>query len=549
MQSLSTSPNPGSRVARAEAMTQRLVLYLVATSASIAAAGAGALAAASANLAIVGAAGLLGAACLAFASSAWSLAGVLMIRSITDASAATPIVAELNAGSLVGIVIILSAAGLVAARLAEGRIAVRGLAVTFVIGGLIAYWFGIGVIRYGMDQTLTRELVRTASILAVALIAANSDRSITASRMGTIVVLAALIPAILVVWEAATSWSEMVGGGLRPRGTMSHPNAAAILFGIAAPMAAWKAIHDRAGVHYLWAAGLFVLAVLLTRSMGGLAQLIIAMLALGALSNNGPVYRIGVIVTVAAIVGVFVFDPLGISRVSEIESTNLSRAAGIAEAPPNSFEWRLINWAHFLDRWEEAKLLGHGLGATDEIVSPLAHLPHSDPIRFLVETGVLGVTLIAAAGLFVLSRLFRFARNGPNASFSGATLAVLAGVGTHALVTHVSFNTAPVYVLAALLGWFFFAAPEDDPETERDDRTDEPARPGAAFAPRRPAWAGAPRVRGAPGAPVATADGGRSGSDGRLGGASERLRRSAADSTFGQPRRRTLNRPPVSGEE
>lgn len=571
MQSLSASPGRRPRTARAEALTQRVVLYLVAASASVAAAGSGALAAASSNLAIVGAAGLLGAACLAFASSAWSLTGVLIIRGLTDASAEVPIVAGLNAGSLVGLVLIMSAGGLIAARLAEGRVAVRGLALTFVIGGLVGYWFGIGVLRYGMDQTLTRELVRTTSIIAVGLIAANSDRSITASRMGTIIVLAALIPAAFVAWEALSNWSEMVGGGLRPRGTMSHPNAAAILFGIAAPMAAWKAIHDRAGVHYLWAAGLLVLAVLLTRSMGGLAQLIVAMLALGVLQNKGIVYRLGVFLVVATLVGLFVFDPLGISRVSELEATGYEQVAVTAQ--PNSFEWRLINWRLLIDRWQETKLLGHGLGTTDEIVTPLGHLPHSDPIRFLVETGVLGVALIAAAGLFVLTRLYRYAKAGPNASFSGATLAVLAGVSTHALVTHVSFNTAPVYVLAALLGWILFAAPDnareaevgDDGADERDRSRDRAERTGLGrFAPRRPAWAGATGVRGAPGAPVGNPERAplhapvRTASERAAASAAARSThaanlkgsvRSAADSTFGQPTHRTLSRPRMSGEE
>src|SRR5690606_4397899 len=214
-----------------------------------------------------------------------------------------------------------------------------------------------------------------------------------------------------------------------------------------------KAMHDGGGVRYLFAAVFFIAAVLLTRSTGGLAQILIALLALGAVENRRPAYRLGALVIVALIVGQFVFDPLGISRVSEFESTELERSAAVVEAPPNSFEWRLINWRRLLDRWEDAPLLGHGLGSTDEIVSPLNHLPHSDPVRFLVETGALGLTLISAAYLLVIRRLLRMMRQGPHASFAGATLATVVGVSTHGLVTHVSFNTAPVYVFVALLAW------------------------------------------------------------------------------------------------
>src|SRR5690606_21127993 len=223
-------------------------------------------------------------------------------------------------------------------------------------------------------------------------------------RMGTIVVVAALIPAILVVNEAVTHWQEMVGGGLRPRGTMSHPNAAAILFGIAAPVAVWKFTHDGGGKRYLWAAGFFVFAVLLTRSLGGLAQTTVGLLALGALQQGGSrLFRVGVFVAVAAIAYVFIADPLGISRVSELESTTLQIQQGAQDN--NSFEWRLVNWSLFLDKWQESRLLGFGLGTTDEIIAPLGHLPHSDPIRFLVETGLLGMGLVIVGVLLVVNRL------------------------------------------------------------------------------------------------------------------------------------------------
>ena len=52
----------------------------------------------------------------------------------------------------------------------------------------------------------------------------------------------------------------------------------------------------------------------------------------------------------------------------------------------------------------------------------------------------------------------------PWSAFPYPPLAIVAGVSTHALVTHVSFNTAPVYVLAALLGWVLTDHPEAPPK-------------------------------------------------------------------------------------
>ncbi|MCB9491225.1 MAG: O-antigen ligase family protein [Dehalococcoidia bacterium] len=441
---------------------RRLWPVLLALAGSTAATAGGALAAASPSLAMVGAAGVVGMATLAFASSALALLGVLTIRSLTDSFATVPIVAGLNAGAVVGLVLIASAGALVVARIVEKGSRIQALPMTIILSFGVVYWFGIGLLHYGADPSLIRELVRMLSILAVALIAANSDRSVTASRLGMIIVVAAMIPAVLVVWEAISHWPEMVGGGLRPRGTMSHPNAAAILFGIAGPMAVWKATYDSSGRRYFVAAAIFVVAVLFTRSLGGLAQTTVAMLALGALQTGRPIYRVGVVLAVVGVLVVFVADPLGISRVDELESAPLS--IDQVSNDGNSFGWRLVNWARFIDEWKKAKLLGHGLGTTDEIIAPLGHLPHSDPIRFLVETGVVGVVLIGIGYLLVVNRLVLLSRIGPHRTMATTTLAIVAGVSTHALVTHVSFNTAPVYVLAALLGWVLTDHPEAPPK-------------------------------------------------------------------------------------
>lgn len=470
-----TSTTFGRRSAAAAlTIPRRLWPMLLALGGLAAATAGGALAAASPSLAMVGAVGVSGMVALAFSSSALALLGVLTIRSLTDGFATVPIVAGMNAGAVVGLVLVASAGALVVARLCEKGARIQALPMTIILSGAIVYWFGIGVLHYGVDQSLIREIVRMLSIVAVALIAANSDRSVTASKLGMIVVVAALIPALLVLWEALSHWPEMVGGGLRPRGTMSHPNAAAMLFGIAAPMAMWKATFDASGHRYLAAAGVFVIAVLFTRSLGGLAQTTVGLLALGALQTGRPIFRVGIVAAVIGIAVLFVADPLGISRVDEVESTSFSVEAGGENM--NSFEWRLVNWALFLEEWEKAKLLGHGLGTTVDIVKPLGHLPHSEPIRFLVETGAVGVSLLAGGYLLVVNRLTLYARIGPNRTLATTTLAIIAGVSTHALVTHVSYNTAPTYVLAALLGWML----TDHPEAPA--RTAEPEKPRAAEA-------------------------------------------------------------------
>jgi O-antigen ligase len=383
---------------------------------------------------------------LALAPSVLALGSLLVVRGLTDAIADVPIVAGLNAGALIGLTVVASALLLVVLRAPA-----RGVVIGAALLAAVVYWFGIGVLQHGMHPSLMREVVRSASIVAVALLAVNGDRSLTPSRMATIVVLAALIPALLIVFEGLANWQAMVHGSLRPRGTLSHPNAASILFGIALPMSAWRWAYGGGGRRYLLAAGLFGVAIVLTRSMGGLAQAVVTLFVFTLVQEGHGAQRAVLGLATAAIVAAFVFDPFGISRVSELESTSLATSS--TGEIDNTFEWRLVNWRMFLDEWRDSPLLGHGLGSTNELVTPLHHLPHSDPVRFLVETGLAGVALLAAGYVVLVNRLLLLARLGVHRSFAAAVLAVVVGVSVHSLATHVSLNTQPIYVVAALAGW------------------------------------------------------------------------------------------------
>ena len=453
---------------------QALIVLLTATALSLS---AGAVATLSRWIPLMGLAGMAGLGVtlwLALGPTYLTLGSALMVRGLTDAFSDFAIVAGLNAGALIGLM--LTAVLMLTVLL---RRAVRGLMLGLILMGLVAYWFALGVIQHGTAPSLVRELVRSSSIVAVALIAANGDRrGLTPARLATMVVVASLLPALLVIAEAVGRWPEMVEGTVRPRGSMSHANAASILFGIALPIAAWRWAYGGGGRYYLGAMLVFAAASLLTLSIGGLVQAVVTLLAFASLQQGNGRYRLGIGVIAAVIISMFLFDPLGISRVDEIESTSL--AAAETGRANNSFEWRLLNWKALIEEWQGQPDVGLGLGATSDLVNPLGHLPHSDPVRVLVETGAVGFILAAGAYIVVVNRLLLLWRRGPHPSFTGAVLAVLIGVSVHALVTHVSFNTQAMYVLAALLGWTLSQplTPLGIPASRRDDRPAKPRQTG-----------------------------------------------------------------------
>jgi O-antigen ligase len=356
------------------------------------------------------------------------------------------IVAGLNAGSIIGLLVI-AAAG---ARLLLNRSA-YGLLIPTAVLITLGFWFGVGVLQYGLDASFIRELVRATSIVAVAFLAANALTSPRVEHIAATIVLAAVIPALLVLSDGVMNWQAMVAGELRPRGTLSHPNAAAILFGVALPVATWGALHARARLLWVAAGAILLVAIVFTQSLGGLMQAIAALLAFAALTPGvRSSYRVALGALVVLVVAGFIFDPLGISRVSEVDATVVSGEASIEES---SFAWRLYNWGLLLNEWRTSPLGGHGLGATFDLVMPIGHLPHSDPVRVLVEMGIGGAALVLVGYGLLVNRLVLLMRRGPNRTFVAATFAALIGFTVHGLATHATYNTQPMYVLAALLGW------------------------------------------------------------------------------------------------
>ncbi|MCK9486804.1 MAG: O-antigen ligase family protein [Dehalococcoidia bacterium] len=441
---------------------------------------AGAAVAVAGMLPLAGVVGLAGLATMAFAPSFLVLGSVLAVRAMTDQFSDIAVVAGLNGGALIGLGLIAGAGALMLRRLWSDE--ARGVGIGLLLVMAIGFWTLVGVIQFGRDPSFQREAVRSLSIVAVALLAANADRSITPRRMANIVILAALVPALMVLYEGLTNWQAVIGG-LRPRGPLSHPNAAALLFSVAIPLAAWRWAYDGGGRRYLLIAAVLAAAIVVTRSMGGLAQAVVTLFVASLLLPDQAKVRMALGIGAVAIVVMFVADPFGISRVSELESVSL--AGDELDRHDNSFEWRLVNWGALLEEWREEPWLGRGLGSTASLIRPLGHEPHSDPVRFLVEGGVAGASLYLAGYLLVVVRLRRLTRTGNARSYAVAVLAMLAGVSVHALVTHVSLNTQPMYVVAALLAWTLTLPTEDDPAVEPpgpalDEVTPRYGRPGVS---------------------------------------------------------------------
>jgi O-antigen ligase len=154
----------------------------------------------------------------------------------------------------------------------------------------------------------------------------------------------------------------------------------------------------------------------------------------------------------------FFATPLGSQRVANESSTSLAAAE---RGEGSSLSWRLHKWKTLIPEWEESPLFGQGLGVTTTTdaspTNPFAgYPPLNEYVRYLVETGIIGLSgLLCALSLLIL-RLFRMRRepDAPKASYQNApslAIAIIAGCLVNSLADNTFLNTPTSYAAALMI--------------------------------------------------------------------------------------------------
>jgi O-antigen ligase len=183
-----------------------------------------------------------------------------------------------------------------------------------------------------------------------------------------------------------------------------------------------------------------------------MAQALVTLLAFAFLAKWSNSRR--TLVAVAAVVLIAVFSlTAGKSRLESLRTTRSFSNVAQDQTTTNSFDWRFGHWHDLLEAWRKKPLIGYGLGTTSALVTPGGAIPHSDVMRLLVETGIVG---FVAFGMFVVALVIamrRTTRAGPaTASYGVVALAILIGALVHCLAENVWSQTAEMYALAIVVG-------------------------------------------------------------------------------------------------
>jgi O-antigen ligase len=168
--------------------------------------------------------------------------------------------------------------------------------------------------------------------------------------------------------------------------------------------------------------------------------------------------KIAPCIVAALLVVAFLATPLGARRVASESATNL--AAGERGETTSSLDTRLYRWKTLLPEWERAPVFGQGLGTTTTSEGTSANplnglLPHNEYIRYLVETGVVGLTLLAVALGALVRALIRSRRKLSSSTLvfnaQSLGLAIVIGCLVNSLADNTLLNSPTGYAAALII--------------------------------------------------------------------------------------------------
>ncbi|MBZ0257410.1 O-antigen ligase family protein, partial [bacterium] len=115
---------------------------------------------------------------------------------------------------------------------------------------------------------------------------------------------------------------------------------------------------------------------------------------------EGRAARLGVIVLGCILVAGVLSTSTGRARLAALTKWDNLDEIERTQRETGSHTWRLLNWRYLYREWKKQPILGYGLASTPK-VNPninvlgggVGHDPHNDYVRYLVETGAVGLVL------------------------------------------------------------------------------------------------------------------------------------------------------------
>jgi O-antigen ligase len=372
----------------------------------------------------------------------------LLVRVLTDglSSSTSRHSSSANLSAFIAVLFILVAAGLLLRRRQAAWPAV-------LAASWLSIWTAIAVHSHGLSALTIREGVREASIVALAVIVCNSRGALNTSVVTRLIQLAGIAAALLAIYQLATHSGQPLGGEIRSNGTFAQPNSAAVFFAVATMASLWRFLDHGRRRSDIFFTAIYAAATISTFSLGGLACLLAMLIAFGLLRPGSLRLKLGSCMVAVVIVAAFLATPLGAERIASESSTTSISGYGTSDT---SLAWRFYKWKTLIPEWERDPIFGQGLGTTTTTEGTSENrtaglLPHSEVVRYLVETGAVGFIALCAGIVMLIGRLAR--RRAIPGQSGAATfgLAITLGLLVNALAANTLLYTPAAYAAALIL--------------------------------------------------------------------------------------------------
>lgn len=385
----------------------------------------------------------------------------LLVRILADASLSSSVnrhSGSVNLSGAMALMFMLVAVGLLIRRR-------RGVLPAALALLWLCVWTLVATRTHGTSTETIREGVREASVVAFAVIVYNARGALNIAVVTRLVQFIGVLSALIALYQLGTHTGMLIGGKIRSNGTFSHPNGAAMFYAIATTASVWRYIDNgRQRIDALFAA-IFAAATIATFSIGGVASLLVMLMTFGSLRPGAVRLKLGSYAAAALIVAAFLATPLGAERITSETSTQFSSAREHLKAS-TSLGWRFYKWTTLIPEWERSPVFGQGLGTTVTAEgtsenTTAGKVPHNEYVRYLVETGALGLTLLLSGVVLLIRRLSRRRRIASLHNAGALGLAVVAGCLFNAFGDNTFLYTTTGYA-AALIVAAVLAAPIDN---------------------------------------------------------------------------------------
>lgn len=255
-----------------------------------------------------------------------------------------------------------------------------------------------------------REYIRLFTLFLVFLLFYNFTYSDNLDKIINCLFISLVIPFAVAIYQLITQTGSIDQGINRVYGTLAHPNVFAYFLVLFIGITYWKL---KIAKFNIWFALLLLLEVALlisTFSLSGYVMFVIITILVLSGSNKKQKVAIFFLMVLFLII-VFATPQFGyrIDNIKKIEIDKTLSEKQVVE----SFTWRIVNWANLLELWKEKPVIGYGLETTHIINTwktreGTGYASHSDYIKYLLETGLLGllsyVITFSFIGLFIYNK-------------------------------------------------------------------------------------------------------------------------------------------------